>query len=62
VQKLLVYVKVPIEYATLEPGFAHDVANISHLGTGDFELIMDSPIDHDRSKPYIQTSFVADST
>jgi predicted transport protein len=58
-QKLLVYVKADLGRVDLEPGFTRDVTSIGHFGTGNLEVVIDSPEDIDKAKPLIAASYEA---
>lgn len=54
---VLVYLKLNPDVVSLEPGFARDVRNIGHFGTGDLELTLTSQADLERAKPLIVASY-----
>jgi len=56
INQLLVFLKVNPEEAILEEGFARDVREIGHYGTGDLEVRVDSLEDLERAKPLIEKS------
>jgi predicted transport protein len=58
-KKLLVFVKVDPTSVALEAGFARDVRNIGHFGTGDLELTLTSSDSLERAKPLIVKSYQA---
>jgi predicted transport protein len=43
----------------LEEGFARDVREVGHFGTGDLEVRLDSIDDLERAKPLIERSYEA---
>ncbi|HEX9989973.1 MAG TPA: DUF5655 domain-containing protein [Chloroflexia bacterium] len=55
--KLMVYVKVNPDHVQLEEGFTRDMRTISHYGTGDLEIVVDSADDLERAKPLILKSY-----
>lgn len=55
--QLLVFLKVNPDDVDLEEGFARDVREIGHFGTGDLELRIDSLDDLERAKPLIEKSY-----
>lgn len=57
--EILVFLKINPEGRPLEPGFARDVREIGHFGTGDLELRLKTREDLDRAKPLIQESYEA---
>lgn len=57
--ELLVFLKVNPDEVDLEEGFARDVREIGHFGTGDLELRIDSLEDLERAKPLIEKSYDA---
>jgi predicted transport protein len=57
--QLLVFLKVNPDDVDLEEGFARDVREIGHFGTGDLELRIDSLDDLERAKPLIEKSYDA---
>ena len=54
---LLFYLPLKPDEITLEEGFARDVRNIGHHGTGDLELTIRNADEFTKAKPYIQKSF-----
>ena len=56
---LRVYLKVDPGTVELEDGFARDVSQIGHFGTGDLELTIRSHADLERAKPLILKSWEA---
>lgn len=58
-KKLLVFVKVNPDMATLEPGFTRDVRGIGHFGTGDLEITIQSASDFEKAKPLLDQSYSA---
>lgn len=57
--QLLVFLKVSPDEVELEEGFARDVREIGHFGTGDLEIRIDSLDDLERAKPLIEKSYDA---
>jgi predicted transport protein len=57
--QLLVFLKVNPDDIDLEEGFARDVREIGHFGTGDLEVRIDSLDDLERAKPLIEKSYDA---
>jgi predicted transport protein len=57
--QLLVFLKVNPDEVELEEGFARDVRDIGHFGTGDLEIRIDSLDDLERAKPLIEKSYDA---
>jgi predicted transport protein len=57
--QLLVFLKVDPTEVELEEGFARDVREIGHFGTGDLEIRIDSLDDLERAKPLIEKSYDA---
>lgn len=57
--ELLVFLKVNPDDVDLEEGFARDVREIGHFGTGDLELRIDSLEDLEQAKPLIEKSYDA---
>jgi predicted transport protein len=57
--QLLVFLKVDPDEIALEDGFARDVREIGHFGTGDLELRIGSLEDLDRAKPLVERSYDA---
>jgi predicted transport protein len=57
--QLLVFLKVNPDDVDLEEGFARDVREIGHFGTGDLEVRIDSLEDLERAKPLIEKSYDA---
>jgi predicted transport protein len=57
--QLLVFLKVNPDDVELEDGFARDVREIGHFGTGDLEVRIDSLDDLERAKPLIEKSYGA---
>ncbi len=55
--KLTVYLNVNPSRVDLEQGFARDVSDINHLGTGDLELTIKSLKDLEKAKPLIYLSY-----
>lgn len=55
--KLLISLKLNPAKEELEEGFARDVRNIGHLGTGDLEVTLKSHADLERAKPLIRKSY-----
>ena len=58
-KKLLVYVKHPDPSSVSEKGFARDVTNIGHYGTGNLELTINSKTDIEKSRNLIELSYEA---
>lgn len=58
-RNLLVYVKADPTSVVPEPGFTRDVSSIGHFGTGNLEIVVDSPDDIERAKPMILASYEA---
>jgi predicted transport protein len=58
-EQLLVFLKVDPTTVALEEGFARDVREIGHQGTGDLEIRIGSLDDLERAKPLIQRSYDA---
>ncbi|TGP40557.1 DUF91 domain-containing protein [bacterium M00.F.Ca.ET.228.01.1.1] len=56
-QRLLVMLKLNPASITLGDGFARDVSQISHWGTGDVELSLQTLADLERAKPLIERSY-----
>jgi len=56
-QKLLLYLKVNPDSVDLPNGFARDVRNIGHFGTGDLEITIITHDDLERAKPYVIKSY-----
>jgi len=56
-QRLLVMLKLNPASMPLGDGFARDVSQISHWGTGDVELSLHTPADLERAKPLMQRSY-----
>jgi predicted transport protein len=57
--QLLVFVKVDPSSIMLEPGFARDVREIGHWGTGDLEITIRSVADLEKAKPLLEKSYQA---
>lgn len=57
--QLLVFLKVNPDEVVLEEGFARDVREIGHFGTGDLELRIESLNDLQRAEPLIRKSYHA---
>ena len=57
--QLLVFLKVDPDEVELEEGFARDVREIGHFGTGALEIRIDSLEDLERAKPLIEKSYDA---
>jgi predicted transport protein len=57
--QLLVFLKVNPDDVALEDGFARDVRQIGHQGTGDLEVRIESLDDLERAKPLIEKSYDA---
>jgi predicted transport protein len=55
--QLLVFLKVNPDDVALEEGFARDVREIGHQGTGDLEVRIESLDDLERAKPLIEKSY-----
>ena len=55
--KILVFVKVDPKSVSLESGFARDVSNLGHFGTGDLEITLTKPEDLERAMPLIKRSY-----
>jgi predicted transport protein len=55
--QLLLFLKVSPDDVALEDGFARDVREIGHQGTGDLEVRIGSLEDLERAKPLIETSY-----
>lgn len=58
-RKLLVYVKHPDPASVAEQGFARDVTNIGHFGTGNLELTLASKADVEKARHLIEQSYEA---
>jgi predicted transport protein len=58
-RKLLVFVKHPDPAAVAEKGFARDVTNIGHFGTGNLELTLSSKADVEKARYLIEQSYEA---
>lgn len=56
-QRLLVMLKLSPTSIPVGDGFARDVSQISHWGTGDVELSLHTPEDLERAKPLMQRSY-----
>jgi predicted transport protein len=57
--ELLVFLKVNPDDVDLEEGFARDVREIGHFGTGDLEVRIDSREDLERAKLLVEKSYEA---
>jgi predicted transport protein len=55
--KLLVYLKLNPDHIDLVEGFARDVGNIGHWGTGDLELSIKNQNDLERAKALFQRAY-----
>jgi len=58
-RNLLVYVKHPAPSTVIEKGFARDVTNIGHFGTGNLELTLSSKSDLEKARHLIEQSYEA---
>ncbi len=58
-RKLLVYIKHPDPASVAEKGFARDVTNIGHFGTGNLELTLSSKADVEKARYLIEQSYEA---
>jgi predicted transport protein len=58
-RKLLVYVKHPAPATVAEKGFARDVTNIGHFGTGNLELTLTSKAGIEKARHLIEQSYEA---
>jgi len=58
-RKLLVFVKHPDPASVVEKGFARDVTNIGHFGTGNLELTLSSKSDVEKARHLIEQSYEA---
>jgi predicted transport protein len=58
-RKLLVYIKHPDPTSGAEKGFARDVTNIGHFGTGNLELTLSSKADIEKARHLIEQSYQA---
>jgi predicted transport protein len=58
-RKLLVFVKHPDPASVAEKGFARDVTNIGHFGTGNLELTLCSKSDVEKARHLIEQSYEA---
>jgi predicted transport protein len=58
-ERLLVFVKVDPNSIMLEEGFARDVRDIGHWGTGDLEITLRSMNDLEKAKPLLEKSYDA---
>jgi predicted transport protein len=56
-RRLLVYLRVRPSTVSLQDGFSKDVSNVSHWGTGDLELRIESFADIERAMPLLQRSY-----
>lgn len=54
---LMVWLKLDPDTVELEDGFSRDVRNIGHWGTGDLELMIKTPDDLEKAKPFIIKSY-----
>jgi predicted transport protein len=54
---ILVYVKTELSPELIEEGFARDVTNIGHYGTGNLEILIRTDEDLKRAEPLILRSF-----
>jgi predicted transport protein len=59
VRKITVFVKVDPASVELRPGFTRDVTDIGHYGTGNLEVVIDSPADFEDAKPLFIRSYEA---
>lgn len=60
VEVLRLFLKLSIKdipQSLVDEGFARDVSNISHLGTGDVEVRISTEEDLERAKPFIEKSY-----
>ena len=57
--KLILYVKHPSPATVAEKGFARDVTNIGHFGTGNLELTLSSKADIEKARHLIEQSYEA---
>jgi predicted transport protein len=57
--QLLLFLKVNPDDVAIEEGFARDVREIGHQGTGDLEVRLESLDDLERAKPLIERSYDA---
>jgi predicted transport protein len=58
-KKLLVYLKADPSNLVPQPGFARDVSNIGHFGTGNLEVSISNRRDLERAQPLILASYQA---
>lgn len=58
-RNLLIYLKHPDPASVAEKGFARDVTNIGHLGTGNLELTLTSKSDIEKARHLIELSYEA---
>lgn len=56
---MLVFLQLNPSVVQLSDGFARDVSNIGHYGTGNIEITITSDLDLERAKPLIQKSYEA---
>jgi predicted transport protein len=56
---LLLFVKVDPTTVELRTGFARDVRDVGHFGTGDLELRLRTKADLEAAKPLIMKSYEA---
>lgn len=55
--KIILRMKIDPKTVELEEGFTRDVSNLGHLGTGDFEVEIDSDEDFQKAKPLIDRAY-----
>ncbi len=55
--KITVFVRLDPHSVTLQPGFTRDVSRIGHSGTGDLEIVLNSPADFEDAKPLLTKSY-----
>lgn len=56
-RKVSLFLKVDPKKISLEEGFARDVTNVGHFGTGNVEVTIASSHDFERAKPLIQKAY-----
>jgi predicted transport protein len=56
-ERINLYLKVDPSSIELQNGFSHDVTNKGHWGTGNLEVVLRTPLDLEKAKSLIQTSF-----
>jgi predicted transport protein len=57
-QRVHLYLKVDPSTVALEEGFAHDVTNKGHWGTGNLEVVVRAMADLDKAKALIEKSYL----